>query len=77
MKRLGYTNSRDNMSHVTDFGGGSSFIGMRVEQDTKRYLRRWDHVKLPSAMKQAILQDKELQELNLKLFGTKLSDDLR
>jgi hypothetical protein len=78
MERLGgRTNTKDDRTLVADFGGGSSFVGSRRENDASSYLRRWERVKLPQEMVRVALADQELIDLNRQLFGTDLGDELK
>ena len=73
-ERLSIPNAVDNTSYVSVIGEGSSFCGKKLEQDKGSYLERFKSVDLPQEMKNKILADEELLELNLTLFGIDIKD---
>ena len=77
MRDIGFDNNRDDKSKIGNYGGGSSFIGMKLEEDLSQYIKRWQRVTFPRKMVQNLLADKELVNLNKKLFGTDLAKELR
>jgi len=57
---------------VPSYGGGSSFIKQKIENNSKNYLSRFEQVKLPEQFCSVILQDTELLELNKSIFNLDL-----
>ena len=75
-KNLFIENKIDNTSYVPVMGNGSSFIGRFKEADYKKYLTRYNQVKLPSYLKEAILGDEELLILNKDIFDIDIKNIL-
>lgn len=65
---VGIFNRSDNINYMPDIGGGSSFE-INDQQDAEQYISRYKQVKIPKYMIDYILSDKELLDLNKKIFS--------
>ncbi len=65
---VGISNKSDNISYIPDIGGGSSFE-INYQQDAEQYISRYKQVQIPEYMIDHILSDKELLDLNKKIFS--------
>lgn len=66
--KLGKHNQYDNIDYVPNIGHGSSFCGVKLENDRIRYLERYKMVNLPKEIIDKLKKDTELVNLNKKLF---------
>lgn len=74
--KLGINNEFDNTNIVSCIGEGSSFKGVNLEEDKNVYNERYKLIDLPESMKNIILNDTELLELNKKLFNIDIKEIL-
>lgn len=67
-QQLMIENINDKIDHVPEMGQGSSFCGIKIEEDKNSYIKRYENIKLSNEIKEKIKIDKELIELNKILF---------
>lgn len=70
--KLGIPNKYDNIDYVPEVGQGGSFSSLKLEKDRQNYLKRYQMVDISEDIIDKILNDKELVELNKKLFNINL-----
>lgn len=58
----------DNVDFVPVLGGGSSFLGNKLEINKKNYLKRYKKNKLPKILVEKIFSDPDLLYLNKEIF---------
>lgn len=75
--KLGVNNAVDNIAYVPVLGNGSSFLGLKKETDSSAYEKRFNQIKLPDQYIEKIQKDRELLDLNLKLFNIDISKILK
>lgn len=73
---LYHINNLDYLDYYQAFGGGSSFIGRQKETNLESYLYRYKHLKLPSFVKNMILDNNNLCQINLKYFNINMKECL-
>lgn len=61
--------NKDDVNFVSSIGGGSSFIGLKLEINRKNYNQRYKTIKLPKVIVEKILDDNDLIHINRELFG--------
>jgi hypothetical protein len=69
---IGILNKKDRLDYVSRIGNGSSFGGVRLHS-LDDYLKRYEKIKLPKNVSEAILEDKELIQMNKILFDIDLN----
>lgn len=72
---VGIKNTIDNYTYISDIGQGSSF-DKKDTKDISSYMNRYKLVKLPNHMKEIILKDDELLELNKAIFDIDIENIL-
>jgi len=71
--KLGKYNKYDKINYVPDIGHGSSFCGVKLENDKNSYLTRYKMVTLPQWIIDRLKNDKELCILSDKLFNMNIN----
>lgn len=72
--KLGKYNKNDNTEYVPNIGHGSSFCGVKLEDNKNNYLERYKAVKLSKNIIERMKTDKELLSLNMKLFNIDIAN---
>jgi hypothetical protein len=73
-QKFSINNTNDKIDLVPEMGQGSSFCGMKLESDKDSYLKRFQQIELPHDIKVKIMQDKELIDLNKRIFDIDISN---
>jgi hypothetical protein len=71
---LYHINNLDYLDYYQAFGGGSSFIGRQKETNLESYLCRYQNLKLPQTIKNMILNNKNLCQINLEYFNINIEE---
>ena len=69
---LDIPNNKDKIDYVSNIGEGSSFCGVKLENDKTDYLNRYKTINLPEWIITSMISDDELVHLNKEIFGIDL-----